>query len=579
MAGLPRLLAVGVVLATVVGVVARLDVTSVAASSSASVIGQGEPALSFASDGRFFLPPQVFLYRSDDTSGRSDTDHNIGGGRYFDRVEVRERDNEVDSPRFAIEDLPDKSMYQWCDGDPAQCTHVEVGIVGDSGALFLFADEASITTDIVREGPGLDWGFHRHHYVNDFPRQRVELSVEVPDQDLKVYREVSVGPSERAPDCADYPGQDADRYTCLFLAEALPSDPPSASVDMINALPNLVQPKANYRLVFAEEFDGTPVEDGCKPGIDDGMVTLSGDVWNFDTNPCDNVDRNGVPCANVEDGSYYMTVTTRCSPEIVTDGKVRFKYGYIEVKYTADMKDHNTASWLNMAFSIADPLVLLKHKYRRYNVSIDSYEAITKRLGTVINLFEFLPSHRRSVSHQWINPYGDSAFTTTEPMRSSKWLQLCRNHRANIDPFFDRALPAAECNPTETITRGIEWTPRGYRTFFKVDGVHDSLKVVPMDKISIERYPSTVSTEGKVSFSSTARAINDRQRGQFFEFQTDGDPDSILEKIGISHIPLEFELHAHGNPSSDRIQTKLKIDYIRVFQPVDRYTGMEPVYQ
>ena len=403
----------------------RLDATSVAASSAASVIGQGEPALSFASDGRFFLQSQVYLYDSYDRSGRSDTDHNIGGGRYFDRVEVRKRDQSVASPRFAIEGLPDKSMYQWCTGQAAQCALVEVGIVEDSGALFLFADEVSITADIEREGPGLDGGLHRHHYVNDFPRQRVELSVEIPAQDLKVYREVSVGSSERAPDCADYPSQNADRYACLFLAEMLPSDPPNASVDMINALPNLVQPKANYRLVFAEEFDGTPEEDGCKPGLDNGMVTLSGDVWNFDTNPCDNVDINGVPCENVEDGSFYMTVTTRCSSEIVTDGKVRFKYGYVEVKYTADMEHHTTDASLNLAFSIADPLVLLKHKYRRYNLSIDSYEAITKHLGTVINLFEFLPSSRSAISHQWINPYGEAKFTTTEPRRSNTWLRLC----------------------------------------------------------------------------------------------------------------------------------------------------------
>ena len=576
MARPPRLLAVGVALAAVAGAV-HLDVTSVGASSVGSVIGQGEPALSFASDGRFFLQPQVFVYSSGDSSGRSDLDHNIGGGRYFDRLEVREREQSAGSLRFTIEDLPDKSMYQWCDGEPVKCAYVEVGVVEDSGALFLFADEASITTDIIREGPGLDGGPRRLHYVNDFPTQRVELSVEVPDQDLKVYREVSLRPSERAPDCADYPGQNADRYTCLFLEEVLPSDPPDASADMISALPNLVQPKANYRLVFAEEFNGTPEEDGCKPGLDNGMVTLSGDVWHFDTNPCDNVDRNGVPCENVEDGSFYMAVTTRCSSVLNSNGKVSFKYGYIEVKYTADMRDHGTAAWLNMALSIGDPLVHLKHKYRSYNISGDDYEAVTRHLGTVINLFEFLPSQRREVSHQWINPYGDQRFTTTEPRRSSKLLELCRRGSppSNPDPFFS----GGACKSTETITRGIEWTPRGYRSFYRVDGGHDSLAVVAMDKISIEHWPSTVSTDGQVSFSSTRQTLGGSQRGGFFEFQTDGDSDSILEQLGISHIPLEFETVAHGNPNRDRIQTKLKIDYIRVFQPVDRYTGMEPVYQ
>ena len=82
-----------------------------------------------------------------------------------------------------------------------------------------------------------------------------------------------------------------------------------------------------------------------------------------------------------------------------------------------------------------------------------------------------------------------------------------------------------------------------------------------------------------MSFSSTERYFSGSQRGQFFELQTDGDSDSVLVKLGISHIPLEFEALAWGYPTSARIQTKLKIDYIRVFQPVDRYADMEPVYQ
>ena len=37
-----------------------------------------------------------------------------------------------------------------------------------------------------------------------------------------------------------------------------------------------------------------------------------------------------------------------------------------------------------------------------------------------------------------------------------------------------------------TVTRGLEWTPRGYRKFIKVDGVHDDWMMIPKDSIEVE---------------------------------------------------------------------------------------------
>ena len=581
MAELRGLLVAGVALAAATVAAVHVGADSVDAASAASVDGREGPALSIASDGDFFLPPRVFVYSSGDTSGRSDLGYNVGGGRYFDRVEVRQRDESDDRLEFAVADQPDKSKYQWCNGGN-ECSHVEVGIVDDSGALFLFADEASSSTDIAPGGLGLDdWGYNpesgegaeleRYHAVNDWPTQRVELSVEVPERDLKIYREILLQPAERAPDCADYPDRDADRYSCLFLAERLPSPRPSTPQSMIDALPSLVQPKANYRLVFAEEFDGTPEEDGCKEGLDNGMVTLSGGIWNFDTDPCDNVDSNGVPCQNIEDGHYYQAVTKICNSWLDSFSRFRYKYGYLEIGYTLERDRHTTAAWMNHAMSVGDPHVQLKNKFPRYDIPINSYEDVSRYLGTVINLYEWLPTNDYQKSHQWINHLIWAKSPTTKPRRSNQLIAFCRSVHGSNQLALYQPQNACTSSGEVTLIRGIEWTPGGYRNIAKVDGVHDSPVVVPMDKTAIVEWSAEQPTHQVID--------DDGGRGGFFEFLTEDDQDSILEKIGVSHIPLDLVGDAWGWPSLPQITAKLKIDYIRVFQPVDRYAGMEPVYQ
>ena len=44
---------------------------------------------------------------------------------------------------------------------------------------------------------------------------------------------------------------------------------------------------------------------------------------------------------------------------------------------------------------------------------------------------------------------------------------------------------------------------------------------------------------------------------------------------------MELIVRASGFASSsyDTIRTRLELDYIRIFQPEDLYTSMEPVYQ
>ena len=64
------------------------------------------------------------------------------------------------------------------------------------------------------------------------------------------------------------------------------------------------------------------------------------------------------------------------------------------------------------------------------------------------------------------------------------------------------------------------------------------------------------------------------------------DPDdlsTILEQVGIGHSPNPIGVGAFGDgnwpSSSNFIRTRLKVDYIRLWQPTNHYSDMEPVYQ
>ena len=77
-----------------------------------------------------------------------------------------------------------------------------------------------------------------------------------------------------------------------------------------------------------------------------------------------------------------------------------------------------------------------------------------------------------------------------------------------------------------------------------------------------------------------ARTYTGTDRDRFFEYLVEDDASSILEQVGVSHFPLGVWMQPWGDfRFRDRIYVKLKVDYIRVFQPQDDYASMDPVYQ
>ena len=323
---------------------------------------------------------------------------------YFGRVTVKRKEESNSSVQFKVEGLPDQSTYT--DGSGID---VKIGASENSGLLYLFTPRTG------------RYGAIR--YVNDFTTQRVELSAT--DSALKVYREILVEPSGRVPDCSDYPEQNRDRYMCLFQGEIFPSTPPPSISDTLrNALPSkLVQPKENYELVFAEEFDG---DTGQRPSshCEGGLANLDEDKWSFDNDWCDDVDAEEVPCEGMEDGHYYMSRTSVCDPGMETRGKFTYKYGYLETKYTVNLDE---AYDQNMTLVIGNHRKSMTSVNQKYGVQVSNYEDFTRFIEVEIDLFEYFPGRQREIAHPAFINYHPYVFNAhTEPRLSNQMDQVLR---------------------------------------------------------------------------------------------------------------------------------------------------------
>ena len=474
---------------------------------------------------------------------------------FFGEVATDTRTDGMDLS-FKVEGQPVPSGHRFCH-TATECSPVSVRIT-DEGLLYLY----------------VPWTFHYLHlHLGDFPTLPVELSASDDDTELKVYREVLVTPPTAVTGCEDYGEFNPDAYTCLFLRELLPSEAPAGvSESTLRAgLPDLVQPAANYSLVFAEEFDGTPPaanDAGCR----DGLSTLDTTAWVY-YDACDIVDSRGEPCGNVVDDALVMGDSGLCSSpmmdvytsfNLATFGRIHAKYGYVEIKYTFDVSRwRNVYNNFNMVmFTRGTSLRYLKD---RYGVTIEDWEDLLQNTEIEVDIFEYIPNSLEDFSHQYAN-WGFELGRGFVPTRSNKQVSYCRSK-----PMSIISNPSCRTSDTFTLTRGVEWTPGGYRTFIKVDGIHNSLTLVPKDKIQVQ-----IKNQ-----AGTERTLTGSAKDRYFGYTDPTDPDTLLEQVAVSHMPLPIGLGVWGwlGERHSHILTRMKVDYIRVWQPDDHYSNMEPVYQ
>ena len=543
-----------------------------------------EPTLDFASE-EFTLHPRANVRLGGPADGEAGTPYDRDArspdpSRFFDVVRVDSEEVALEDLEFYVEELPDRVPYQFCwrsdtatdapltDLAEPLCADLDLGVRSNSGRLYLFADGPD---------PSGSGDFRAHPHIADYPAQRMRLSAQDTSSALKIYREFIVHPPALPVGCDDYPDSNWERYNCLFNGER--PKPPSSPADqaMIDALPeDLVQARDSYSLVFSEEF---ATDSECE----NLNATLDGDVWSSSLTDCDsrNADVNGVHCVGIRNGHYFMSYSRICSPaSITTAGKANFRYGYVEIKYSFLGDRFSQESYHNYALVLGDSPRNRKYSLRDYDVDINgSLSTMSKALSTEVDMFEHVPSSRRFIAHQYHNYRRIDAAGEVQPRRATFAYTYCRG---GVPDQWTALYNPDICNYSKEITvvQGLEWTPRGYRRFIKVDGLHDHFNVVSRDNIRIQyRRKLGTSTPDNPVYSDSWTSYSDTQHSRWFEYLDPDDTDSILEQVGVAHVPLDIQIVGWGHETdSDVHNTRMEIDYIRIYQPEDRYATMEPVY-
>lgn len=486
---------------------------------------------------------------------------------FFGEVEMDVREAAADATplnlTFAVEGQPDSSTFQYC-FQANNCLDVLVDVRAANGLLHLYLEGKEQTRE-------------RYWFpMGDFERQSLELSASDTASGYKAYREVALNPPPEAAGCDDYGEWTPERYTCVFLRELRPADGAVNSgvneATLRAQLPNMVQDKANYRLVFAEEFNGTG--GSSTPGsCRDGIATLDSDVWNI-YNGCTRLDIRGEPCGNVVNGAFVMSRVygNKCGAGTNSLGKFHYKYGYLELKYRVNL--YNRGGYTNYAFVVQPKVSDLSPIRRHYGVVVDDWEDFLRNDSVEIDIFEYVPIHRADYFHQYANWGFAVPDEDLLPTKSNKFLDFCAAKPRSF-------IQSTGCthDQTLTVTKGLEWTPRGYRTHVKVDGFNSALTVVPKGKVQVQQKP--VNRVNNTINVGDADEVTGTAKNRFFEYVDPTDTNTILEQAAVSHAPAPVSFGAWGYPrQQDRtITTRMKIDYIRIWQPQNLYADMEPVYQ
>ena len=516
--------------------------------------GSYRPALAFANT-EYSVLPMSRIFGSAQTAGFGAYAVPANQFEFLGELEMEQRSGNDLDLAYKVEDQGD-SQHRYCRREWSQCRDVEVRVV--TGRPLMFAGKALLYFWHSGSAGGIHW-------PAAYGQQRLEVSAWDSDSELKVYRELLVNPPPEASSCGeDYGENNPDAFTCLFLREMIPEGAGGSNeATLRDGLPDLVQPAANYRLTFAEEFDGTPPAANAA-GCRDGLSTLDNDVWNYG-DPCRNVDSRGESCGNVADGILTVAVAYNCGMSMNTFGKLQFKYGYLEFKYTINVNswpgDHNmnVVAWY--------PNSPRQHLWKQYGVLVDHWEDFLTYGDIELDYLEYVPNSRHQSWNMHAN-WGRYVSTQLPQFRSNRQFHYCGG---TSEPFFLFVQNPDGCKPTDTftVTMGVEWTPRGYRSFTKVEPWQSDLTLWPEENLQIW---GTVSGR---------QAVLRGDRSRFFEYLDPGDTSTLLEQVGIAHTPNPLSIGAFGisNSQWDHIRTRMKIDYIRLWQPDNHYSDMEPVYQ
>ena len=445
---------------------------------------------------------------------------------------------------------------------------------------------------------------------------------------------IEIRRSPKLKDCTGLTGEEFNE--CTWLSEILPSGWENNTLtDAVkDKLPNLTQDKDNYRLVFSEEFNGDG--DSDHHGLDRSKWRLQG--WaGWENNP----DANRDDCFfQIEGGTLQMSYLFNCTDQVValhTLGILEYKYGYMEIKFKLPVNevdstpDDNIEYYSNYAgvlwgryankYYHTTPVVAVDsiEKYLKYEVvEWDLYEYVAAEHGgfrthTLFGHWYYINANNYSNFHiptmqldrtgslcyHTVKTETDKAVLKANAQRERVYLEGCNSPLATDDDE-DGTISSEEISKRDkfiTLTRGWEWTPKGYRTFshYETDNANDKAKYPDLFSDGLKTsswhmywFKYTPYTS-KTGFTRSTTAVN-VPLGRDDPNLTNRDTEDQLVEIGVMHQPSVLELvvwgrggpGTYGNyeiPPANTIHPHVfHIDYIRVYKPVDNYKDVAPSY-
>ncbi len=444
------------------------------------------------------------------------------------------------------------------------------------------ADEIEVTATSSNGGPE----FKIIVELEPFPRlTECESKEDEKERELCNYTETQIFP-------AGYPKELVDTEN----GEDTPKDP---ALDVANILapgsdhpqdPFLKYPKTDYQLIFSQEFEG-----------DDLMHS----VWNLESSMYESPTRDGKPCAlSLENG--YLKVQPEeyesgkwCLFSMNTQGKFEFRYGYVQIGYK--VKQSTMKAWktnkrtgegwwiLKDGKPVSQPFVMAAYLSGRYMYGgavppeLASYygsacvdcssaqrtENLLRVRGSEIDMIELAReqyeaelyaferqtnAYVRKINYDNITTSVDGAlrFENEDGDRSDQ-IQICMydipaGSSCDSSSIDINNLP----EPIEfTYVQGFEWSPDEYRVLKNEPPVEDELSTLWTG--------TDTDTMGESVGHSVAYLIYSMWSAQG---TVDGDNKHIQRPASNSALSKQIQ----------------KIDYIRVYQPENKYSDITPVY-
>ena len=343
----------------------------------------------------------------------------------------------------------------------------------------------------------------------------------------------------------------------------------------------LTQNKENYELVFQDEFNRTGSEEQLNPRI-----------WYTAKEDCHRV--------KLRDGSLQLGLTKACAGsnyQMLTRGRFEFLYGYLEAKF---LELPTVGDYPNSRFHLSS--------YERgagyhYPPGVRDYVCYPRPAEGATNLSAKPIAKRKRLLHthgvemqfpEMENFSGGSDYAWFIFYTNGRWLKNCHRYPTELgrsagitssiylENFefptrkadWGRVLTSDSTTPPPShkhldnnghFTFGMEWTPAGYK-FFINGKPYEGFKSLPGNEY----------LEGGYSTRANIQLYN-------FNRVAFNPSELIRRTVSHSYQYITFTLGYPGLVdtaiSNNTEVLFVKVDYIRVYQPKDRYAFVTKEYR